>query len=152
MKKIIIGFCLFLASFSLFAADINYKPGTHLYVSVKTTKLGKTEVSYGDVLVFEQVVGKKLQVHLLDNETVIGLIAPGSVTKKKIVKSDDGSTVRASSDELALAGKGFSKSAENVYKEQHSEISFSEVDKMETIVIDEEEAKKFFEEGNLCAE
>lgn len=152
MKKIILGICLFLASFSLFAADVNYKPGTYLYVSVKSTKLGKTEVQYGDILVFEAAVGKKLQVHKLEDESVAGLIAAGSVTKKKIVKSENGSTVRASSDELALAGKGFSETAESVYKSEHTEIHFDVIDEMEKIVISEEDVNDFIKEGSLCAE
>ena len=48
-----------------------------------------------------------------------------SLTKKKLISSDKNVTTNA--DELALAGKGFSKTIENAYSEEY-EVSFDKVD------------------------
>lgn len=142
---------LFAASF-LFAAEVNYEPGQIVYVSVKSAKLGKTVVEYGDVLVVDEMAGKKVLVHLKDDETVFGLIPVGSVTKKRIVKGANGANTRTSSDELSLAGKGFSETAENAFKAENPELDFDLVDEIEKIEVSEEALDEFMQEGGLCAE
>lgn len=150
MKKLFVIICLFLVSAGLFAAE-KYEPGTTLYVSVKSVKAGKTEFVYGDQVIVEEMSGKKVLVHLSSNESVSGWISTGSVTKKKIVKSANGKTVRASSDELALAGKGFSETAENLFKADNPNLNFDQIDKIEKITVSEEDLDKFMEEGQLCS-
>lgn len=150
MKKLGIFIIVCLMAIQVFAAEA-YKVGTTVYVSVKKAKVDKTEVEYGDALIVDEVTDKKILVHLAADETVSGWISVGSVTKKKIIKSKDGA-VRASTEEISLAGKGFSETAENVFKSENPEIDFSVVDKMEQIEVSEEEISKFLEEGYLCAE
>lgn len=152
LKKSLLFLIGMLMFFQIFAADSSYKKGSVVYVAVKKAKVDSYEVFYGDALVVEGTSGKKIQVHLKENESVCGLIAESCVSKKKIVKSKDGSTVRASSDELALAGKGFSETAENLFKKENPDIDFSVIDSMELYEISDEDLSAFIEEGHLCKE
>lgn len=142
---------LFTISFA-FAAETIYEPGQIVYVSVKSAKLGKAVVEYGDVLVVDEMAGKKVLAHLKDDENVYGFISIGSVTKKKIIKNAGGSNIRTSSDELSLAGKGFSENAENAFKSENPELNFELVDEIEKIEVSQEDLDDFIQEGDLCAE
>lgn len=152
MKKRFLFFILVFLSFQLFAADVKYDAGTVVYVTVKSAKVGNAVVEYGDALVVENMSGKKLTVHLKDDESISGTIAVGSVTKKKISKKTDGSKIRTSSDELSLAGKGFSETAENAFKAENPDLDFSLIDKIEKITVSETDLDSFIKEGELCAE
>jgi hypothetical protein len=55
----------------------------------------------------------------------------------------------ASSDELALAGKGFSKQVENEFKGKNPKINYAWVDRMEKFVVSEKQIKRFLKEGEL---
>lgn len=149
MKKRVLFFIICLLSANLFAASLNYKTGSTVYVSVKSAKLGKNTVVYGDALVVDGVKGKKIKVHLADNSDVCGFIAAGSVTKKKIV---EGSSTRTSSDELSLAGKGFSENTENAFKAKNPDLDFEQVDEIEEISVSDADLEKFIKDGELCAE
>lgn len=63
----------------------------------------------------------------IQNEIVQGWISSGSLSKKRIAQ---GKRLSASTDELALAGKGFSSEIENVYR-KNSELDYEAVDRME---------------------
>lgn len=142
---------LFATSF-LFAAEPEYLPGQVLYVSVKSAKLGKSVVEYGDALVVDDIAGKKLLVHLKDDESVYGLISTGSVTKKRIVKSANGVNTRTTKDELSLAGKGFTETSEDAFKSEKPELDFALVDEIEKIEVPLQELIEFIQEGGLCAD
>lgn len=150
MKKLFVFILVSLLAVELFAAE-SYKVGMTVYVSVKKAKIDKTEVEYGDALIIDDVSEKKVLAHLVEDETITGWISVGSITKKKIVKSENGAA-RASTTEISLAGKGFSETAENVFKSENPEIDFGVVDKMEAIEVSDEAIAKFIEEGYLCAE
>ena len=53
------------------------------------------------------------------------------------------------SDELALAGKGFSEEAENAYRASDSNLNFAEIDRIEKITVSSEELASFKKEGGL---
>ena len=55
----------------------------------------------------------------------------------------------ATSDELALAGKGFNRQVEGEYRARHPRMNFAWVDRMETYVVSEEEIRRFIQEGRL---
>lgn len=157
-KKIL--YCLFALLFcaaSIFAGT-SFKKGEKAYVSVKTASLkagtgsfSKTtaSVGYGDVVIVLQANSKKVQVQVSGNAAKTGWIAAGSLTKKKIVKNASGGTVRASTDELALAGKGFSEAAENAFKSTNKNADYADVDKMEKITVSDSDAESFVKEGQL---
>ncbi len=54
-----------------------------------------------------------------------------------------------SSDEAALAGKGFTPEIESSYKQKHPEMKFAEVDKVEANRVDPAKLQAFIAEGGL---
>ena len=55
----------------------------------------------------------------------------------------------ASSDEVALAGKGFSQEIETEYKKQNRSLDYAWVDRMLTFKVSDAEALRFMQEGGL---
>ncbi len=53
------------------------------------------------------------------------------------------------SDEVALAGKGFTPEVESGYRSKHPEMNFAEVDKVETFKVDPATMQTFIKEGDL---
>jgi hypothetical protein len=53
------------------------------------------------------------------------------------------------SDEVALAGKGFTPEVESGYRAKHPEMKFAEVDKVETFKVDPAALQTFIKEGDL---
>ena len=134
-----------------------FKKGSKAYVSVKSAQLkagaessakNAGKLSYGDCVVVLEAGEKYSRVSLESNSSVSGWVSNGSLTKKKIVASGN-SSVRASTDELALAGKGFSEEAENAYKASNPSLDFSLIDKIEKISVSQDELEAFKKEGNL---
>jgi hypothetical protein len=56
---------------------------------------------------------------------------------------------QTSSDEVALAGKGFTPEVENGYRAKHPEMDFAQVDKVETFKVDPATLQAFIKEGDL---
>jgi hypothetical protein len=56
---------------------------------------------------------------------------------------------QTSSDEVALAGKGFTPEVENGYRAKHPEMNFAQVDKVETFKVDPATLQTFIKEGDL---
>jgi hypothetical protein len=56
---------------------------------------------------------------------------------------------QTSSDEAALAGKGFTPEVESGYRAKHPEMNFAEVDKVETFKVDPATLQAFIKEGDL---
>ena len=56
----------------------------------------------------------------------------------------------ASSDEAALAGKGFTPEVESSYRQKHPEMKFAEVDKVEAVKVDSAKLQAFIKEGGLA--
>ena len=55
----------------------------------------------------------------------------------------------SSSDEAALAGKGFTPEVESSYRQKHPEMKFAEVDKVEANRVDPAKLQAFIKEGGL---
>ncbi len=53
------------------------------------------------------------------------------------------------SDEVALAGKGFTPEVESAYRQKHPDMNFAMVDQMESFRVDEARLQKFIQEGGL---
>lgn len=77
-----------------------------------------------------------------------------ALTLKKIVLKPGAANVQtsASSGELALAGKGFSKKVENAFKGKNPNINYAWIDRMEKYVVSEKRIKQFLKEGELSPE
>ena len=56
---------------------------------------------------------------------------------------------QTSTDEAALAGKGFTPEVESGYRAKHPEMNFAEVDKVETYKVDPAALQAFIKEGDL---
>ena len=56
---------------------------------------------------------------------------------------------QTSSDEAAVAGKGFTPEVESGYRAKHPEMDFAQVDKVESIKVDPATLQAFIKEGDL---
>ena len=54
-----------------------------------------------------------------------------------------------SSDEVALAGKGFTPEVENAYRAKHPELQFARVDRIQTFTVPPAKLQAFIKEGDL---
>jgi glutamate-1-semialdehyde aminotransferase len=72
-----------------------------------------------------------------------------ALTTKKVSMSAGTTTAKtaASSDELALAGKGFSAQVEKEYQAKNKNLNFAAVDRMEKIKISPTDMQKFLDAG-----
>ena len=79
-----------------------------------------------------------------------GWMSAASLTTKKIVMTAGaGGASGASSDELALAGKGFNSDVEKEFKKQNPNINFAAVDRMAKIKIAPQEMQQFLAAGSV---
>ena len=107
-------------------------------------------LSYGDRVYVREEKGPWVRVGLPGNGHE-GWVHTSILTSKKIVFKSGAANVQtsASSDELALAGKGFSKQVENEFKGKNPNINYAWIDRMEKFVVSEKQIKQFLKEGNL---
>ncbi|MBN2467525.1 MAG: SH3 domain-containing protein [Deltaproteobacteria bacterium] len=83
-----------------------------------------------------------------------GWMHVSALTNKKIVLKAGAEDVEkaASSDEVALAGKGFNEQVEGEFKKKNPKIDFAWVDKMEKIVVSQNAMQTFLKEGGVNPE
>jgi len=96
--------------------------------------------------------GTWMRVRPTKSETE-GWVHSSALTKKKLklASGDTDATTAVSSEEQALAGKGFNSDVEAKFKENNKEIDFIWVDKMEKIKIKTPTIIKFLEKGDIKA-
>jgi hypothetical protein len=107
-------------------------------------------LSYGDrVYVLEQK-GSWTKVGL-SRGVSDGWIHSSALTRKKIILKAGAQDVQtaASSDELALAGKGFNQQVESEFRAKNPNLDFTWVDRMEKFVVSEKQMKKFLKKGEV---
>jgi len=80
-----------------------------------------------------------------------GWMHQSSLTRKRIVMSAGGATAQtgASSEELALAGKGFNADVEQQFKRQNPNLNFAAVNRMEQIKVTPAEMRAFLQAGDV---
>jgi len=126
-----------------------------MYVSVDKTELknspsffGKNleAIFYGDEVIVLEEKGKWKKVQLSSDSWIEGWINESSLTKKKIVVSD--SRLSVSTEELALAGKGFNADIEAQYKKEGN-LNYQDVDVVEKNMISFENVLDFMIDGKL---
>ena len=114
--------------------------------------LGKilTEVSYGDRVEVHKKERAWNMVSLTGTD-IKGWIHASALTSKRIVLKPGTSDVKkaATSDEVALAGKGFNKEVEREFSVRNPKIDLSLIDRMEKIVISQDQIRRFLTEGEL---
>lgn len=107
----------------------------------------KNKVYYGDELEVSVKDGDWFRVKF---RNVKGCINKNAVTDRIVALSDvsaKGHT--ASSNEVALAGKGFNPEVEKSYRGRHPELDFNAVNSIEEYGISEEPLKIFITTGGL---
>ena len=110
-------------------------------------------LSYGDRVYVRAEKGPWVRVDLPGKNNQ-GWIHTSALTSKKIVFNPGNQDVQtsASSDELALAGKGFSKQVENEFKGKNPNINYAWIDRMEKFLVSQKRIKQFLKEGELSPE
>lgn len=131
-------------------------------VQVKTTQLRATPSFLGKIIT---TIAYAKQVEVLENQgdwvkaAVPGTSATGwmhttALTKKKILLNPSANDVSlaASSDEIALAGKGFNAEIEKEFRTSNSQVDYVPINTMETIVISQQQMEAFLQQGGLFPE
>lgn len=117
--------------------------------------LGKivAKLSYGDQVDVLEVKGSWKKVSLTGKSSE-GWMHVSALTTKEIVLNPGSEDVEkaASSDEIALAGKGFNEQVEGEFKKKNPDVDFTRIDKMERIVVSQNEIQEFLKRGGLTAE
>ena len=105
------------------------------------------DLSYGDrVEVLEEGRG---WIRVRSDAGDTGWVQESALTDKKVVLSSGGNVQSgASTDEVALAGKGFNSDIEREYRSQ-TDLDFTWVDRMESFEKTPEELAVFLDEGDL---
>ena len=138
-------------------ASVSAAP-TMMSVQVQTSPMRATPSPLGRVVVTLQhadrveIIGKQtgwLNVRGPGGQT--GWVNESALTKSKVVLKAGAADVSrtASGEELALAGKGFNSDVEADFKSRNSNIDFTWIDRMEKIVVSDQEVAGFLKEGGL---
>jgi len=131
---------------------------TAMSVQVQTSPMRATPSPLGRVVATlkhadrVEIISKQtgwLQVRGPGGQT--GWVNESALTKSKIVLKAGAEDVNraASGEELALAGKGFNSDVEADFKSKNSNIDFTWIDRMEKIVVNDQDAVEFLKEGGL---
>ena len=109
-----------------------------------------TEVFYGDQVELDREEGAWDMVKL-QATPIEGWIHASALTRKRIILRPGDSDIAhgATSDEVALAGKGFNKEVEKEFRTRNPHIDFSTIERMERIVISGDQMRRFLTEGGL---
>lgn len=145
---------LAMATLALAAApsrmNVQVKTGQ---IRVKASFLGKVvaNLPYGASLQVTQTKGDWMQVKSAQGQT--GWMHKSALTTKRISLASGSATGKsgASSDELALAGKGFSAEVEKEYRQTNQKLNFAAVDQLEKQKVDPAEMEAFLAAGGLKA-
>lgn len=129
-------------------------PGSTMYVAVKTVSLKAATgffaaeqgtLPYGQAVTVLQEKGKWLEVQAAQL-SLQGWVASSHLTSKRILSS--GTRTSASTQELALAGKGFSEEVETLYR-QEGGLDYDAIDDMENLRVSAADLYRFLLDGHL---
>lgn len=141
-----------------FVVLASFSRADELSVQVKSGKvrsrpsfLGKivTTLSYGDRV---RVIKEQGEWVLGENAgSPRGWIHISALTDDFIELSSgsENAETAASSDELALAGKGFNSDVESEFKTRNQDIDFTWIDRMEKVIISPEQMEGFLKMGGV---
>ncbi|MBQ5877017.1 MAG: SH3 domain-containing protein [Treponema sp.] len=119
------------------AEKINLKSSTSFFAKQLEA------LDYGQQVLVLETKGKWSKVQPVENTEISGWISSSLLSKRKLISSFN--NFSATTDELALAGKGFS-SSDNWGK---SNANYNAVKQIEGQIISNEELLKFIKEGEL---
>ena len=105
-------------------------------------------VAYGDRVTVNQTQAGWCEVSIAGKT---GWIHESALTPKKVVLASGTADARAgaSGEEVALAGKGFSKEVEAEYKKQNKNVDYTWVDWMGRQTVPGEQLVEFLKQGDL---
>ena len=152
MKTWILAGCMALAATAAWAAkemSVQVRDGQlRNRASFLGTVVGT--VAYGDRVTVNQTQAGWCEV---SSAGKTGWIHESALTPKKVVLSGgtpDARVESVGSEEVALAGKGFSKEVESEYKKQNPQLDFTWVDWMGRQKVSGEQLVQFLKQGDLA--
>ncbi len=106
-------------------------------------------VAYGDRVTVNQTQAGWCEVTIAGKT---GWIHESALTPKRVVvgSGTDDARIGASGEEVALAGKGFSKEVEAEYKKQNAKLDYTWVDWMGKQTVPAEQLVQFLKQGDLA--
>ena len=150
MKTWILAGCMALAATAAWAAkemSVQVRDGQlRNRASFLGTVVGT--VAYGDRVTVNQTQAGWCEVTLAGKT---GWIHESALTPKKVVLASGTTDARAgaSGEEVALAGKGFSKEVEAEYKKQNKNVDYTWVDWMGRQTVPNDQLIEFLKQGEL---
>jgi uncharacterized protein YgiM (DUF1202 family) len=109
-----------------------------------------TNLNYATRVVLIEEKGAWLKVSVNDGKTS-GWMNKASLTKKRLKMKSGAADISntVSTEEQALAGKGFNSDVEAEFKKENKDIDFVWVDKMEKIKVNHRTIAKFLKDGDI---
>ena len=152
MKKWILTCCAALVASGVWAANemsVQVRDGQ---LRNRASFLGAVvgTVAYGDRVTVNQTQAGWCEVSIAGKT---GWIHESALTPKKVVLASGTADARVQSvgsEEVALAGKGFSKEVEAEYKKQNQNVDYTWVDWMGQQTVSSERLVEFLKQGNLA--
>lgn len=110
-------------------------------------------LNYGDQVVVKEEMNSWSKVDLPGIATEAWMHS-SALSAKKIVLKPGASDVEqaASSDEITLAGRGFNQEVEKEFKSKNPRMDFTWIDRMEMMVVSQNEIQAFVKDGALNPE
>ncbi len=130
-----------------------------LFVKVQTTYVRKEPKFYSPAVAtlkagesVTQIAAEAGWFRVRTAEGIEGWIHSSAVQTGKftVAAVDQTLKTRATTEEVALAGKGFNRQVEEEYKNRNKGVSFVEVERMLMIKVTPDELRKFLIEGKLA--
>lgn len=152
-KKIVCSIVCLLCILTVWA-----KPGNKMYINIEKAELKsgtgffsevQNQLPYGTQVVIIEEKGKWAFIKATKDSSITGWIPQANLTKKKIVTNNPLYTINASTEELALAGKGFSAEIEASFSDAATKDALDTLNALENTQLSVEALQEFIEEGNL---
>lgn len=134
--------------------------GATLFIGVKTGQLRATPTPFGKILATPGY-GEKVEKLAVDGAWLRVLYGKSegwihnSMVSAKVagLSAGQGNVASgASSEELTLAGKGFNAQVEAEYRQKNSTLDFATIDRMEKLVVSQDQMSRFLADGGVMPE
>ena len=108
------------------------------------------KLDYGDQVVVKEEKSSWSKIELTGVYSQ-GWIHSSALSSKKIIVNPGDTDVdqAASDDELTLAGRGFNQEVEQKFKSQNPDVDFTWIDRMEKMVVSQDQIQNFIQSGGL---
>jgi hypothetical protein len=108
------------------------------------------KLDYGDQVVVKEEKSSWSKIELTGVYSQ-GWIHSSALSSKKIIVNPGDADVdqAASDDELTLAGRGFNQEVEQKFRSQNPDVDFTWIDRMEKMVVSQDQIQNFIQSGGL---